>query len=109
MSAINTTIEAVADHTATLTTRPDGSVLLTLSKGETILVRKVFGREIMQSEQSINSMIHELVWDVKLAKGEVKWKEKDCKLMTRKIPTFTGEAIQLTAAKALFGRRKLKR
>jgi hypothetical protein len=95
-------------YTATLTHRPDGNVLLTLSMGKSLALRKVIDGDIVKSEQCVKALIHELVRDIKLASGDITWQGSESRWVKRELPTFTGNPLQLTAAKSLFSRRKIK-
>lgn len=108
MKNISEIFNAFPGHTVTLTPRPDGNVLLTLCRGPVFILRKVFPGETISSEQGVHAIISELTRDLKLASGEVTWQGKDSHWIRRELPTFTGEPIQLTAAKTLFSRRELK-
>ncbi len=108
MKAINEIYNAFTEHTVTLTPRPDGNVLLTLYRGNVFTLRKVFSGETVSSEIGVRAIINELTRDIKLANGEVTWQGKDSPWVKRDLPTFTGEPIQLTAAKTLVSRRGLK-
>lgn len=108
MKIINEIYNAFPGHIVTLTPRPDGNVLLTLCMGNVFILRKVFPGETVSSETGVRGIINELTRDLKLASGEVTWQGKDSPWVRRDLPTFTGEPIQLTAAKTLFSRRELK-
>jgi len=108
MKVMNETCQPQPEYTATLTQRPDGNVLLTVSVGKTLALRKVLDSEAMRSEACLNALIHDLVRDIKLANGEVTWKGNESRWVKSKLPTFTGDPIQLTASKSLFMRRKIK-
>ncbi|MGG5872244.1 DUF3509 domain-containing protein [Pseudomonas peli] len=108
MKFINEIYNAFPGHTVTLTPRPDGNVLLTLCMGSVFTLRKVFPGEAVSSETGVHAIINELTRDLKLASGEVTWQGKDSPWIRRDLPTFTGEPIQLTAAKTLFSRREIK-
>lgn len=108
VKVINEIYSAFPGHTVTLTPRPDGNVLLTLSTGNVFTLRKVFPGEAVSSAAGVQAIINELTRDLKLASGEVTWQGKGSPWVRRDLPTFTGEPIQLTAAKTLFSRRELK-
>ena len=108
MKIINEIYNAFPGHTVTLTPRPDGNVLLTLCAGSAFSLRKVFPGEAVSSEKGVRALIMELTRDIKLASGEVTWEGQDSPWVKRDLPTFTGEPVQRTAAKALFSRREIK-
>ena len=109
MSMINEACKSLPEYTATLTQRPDGNVLLTLRIDESLALRKVIDGKAISSETCVNALIHDLVRDVKLSGGNVRWNGKENNWVKAKLPTFTGEPIQLTASKSLFSRRKIKK
>lgn len=88
--------------------RPDGKLVLTLRDGVTQKMTscKVIEREVVFCEQRVRHLIHEVVREQKLAKGEAL-----CALDGRwesELPTFTGGPIQQTASKTLVARRRLE-
>lgn len=95
------------EYTAAITSRPDGNILLTLRRGKKIALRKVLDEERLRSEKCINTLIRELVRDIKLASGDVSWREKKGLWAKGILPTFTGKSVQVTASKTLFLRRKI--
>lgn len=108
MKIINEIYNAFPGHSVTFTPRPDGNVLLTLCRGNIFTLRKVFPGETVRSETGVRAIINELTRDIKLASGEVTWEGNDSPWVKRDLPTFTGEPVQLTAAKTLFSRREIK-
>jgi len=107
MSALNDICEAFPEHAVELNTRPDGSVLLILSKRDEVTLRKVIDRAVISSHDDARGLMREVLRDMKIAQGNITWNGKDSQWLSGELPTYKGGPIQLTAAKKLFAQRKI--
>lgn len=98
---------ALPDHTISISPRPDGRYLLTISKeGEDILLKAV-DKGAVDTEEGARALQREILRDRKLVSGEVNWKGSGAQWVSRHLPTFTGEPVNPTAAKMMWSRRNL--
>lgn len=105
--AIKEFFDAFPGYDISIKPRPDGKLVLTLRQGENAKMTscKVIEREVVFCEQRVRHLIHEVVREQKLAKGEALCAQ-DGRWETE-LPTFTGSPIQQTASKTLVARRRL--
>ena len=85
--------------------RPDGSFFLSICKAGTEVFAKVVERDRLTSDSGIRSLLHDILRGQKLVSGEVSWKGVGAHWISRKLPTFTGIAVNPTAAKQMWTRR----
>ncbi len=98
---------ALPDYTVSITPRPDGMYLLSISKeGESIFLKAV-DKMAVDSEDGALALQREILRDRKLVSGEVNWKGTGAQWVSRKLPTFTGAPVNPTAAKMMWSRRNL--
>jgi len=105
-AAVNQLISALPAHEVSLTPRPDGMYLLTISKDGAAIFTKAVDKQAL-SEQGVYALQHEILRDRKLVSGEVNWKGAGAQWVSRKLPTFTGAPVNPTAAKMMWSRRNL--
>ncbi|TBU91976.1 DUF3509 domain-containing protein [Phytopseudomonas dryadis] len=106
--AIRELFAALPDHHVAITPRPDGMLLLTLSKdGEPVFV-KAIERQTVICKERVDALLHEIMRDRKLVSGEISWKGQGAQWVNRKLPTFTGAPVNPTAAKMMWARRNLE-
>ncbi|MNF56409.1 hypothetical protein D3C85_1118070 [compost metagenome] len=103
----NAFCDAFPQYNVALNPRPDGSLLLTLSKDDKSF-SKVIDGNVCYSEQHAGHVIHELLRDMKLAAGEVTCRDTETDWVHHELPTYYGGAIYMTASKTLVTRRKLE-
>lgn len=106
-AAIDHLNSALPDHTVSITPRPDGMYLLTISReGEAIFLKAV-DKTSIDTADGARALQREILRDRKLVSGEVNWKGTGAQWVTRKLPTFTGAPVNPTAAKMMWSRRNL--
>lgn len=86
--------------------RPDGRVLVTLSKDGEAVFMKAVERQAVAAEQGLTGLLREIQRDHKLVSGEVSWKGAGAHWVHRSLPTFTGKPVNPTAAKTMWQRRQ---
>ncbi|PZW64559.1 hypothetical protein F471_04080 [Pseudomonas sp. URMO17WK12:I1] len=98
---------ALPDYSVSITPRPDGMYLLSISrKGEDIFLKAV-DKAAIDTEDGARALEREILRDRKLVSGEVNWKGAGAQWVSRKLPTFTGAPVNPTAAKMMWSRRNL--
>lgn len=108
LAAINQLTTVLPDHQVSITPRPDGMYLLTISKDGAAIFAKAIDKQTM-SKEGIYALQHEILRDRKLISGEVNWKGAGAQWVSRQLPTFTGAPVNPTAAKMMWSRRNLDR
>ncbi|MBD9481499.1 DUF3509 domain-containing protein [Pseudomonas sp. PDM14] len=99
--------DAFPGYDISIKPRPDGKLVLTLRDGgsQKMTSCKVIERDVVFCEQRVRHLIHEVVREQKLAKGEALCAQDG--RWASELPTFTGGPIQQTASKTLVARRRL--
>lgn len=93
-------------HDVKIAKRPDGKLLVTLSRnGETIFMKAVEPQAVV-FEDGLRGLLREIQRDHKIASGEVSWKGAGAQCVHRSLPTVTGAPVSPTAAKTMWKRRQ---
>ncbi|TBU87152.1 hypothetical protein [Phytopseudomonas dryadis] len=106
--AIEQLIENLPGHDVDFRKRPDGMLLMTLSKDGEAVFSKAIDRQTVVCEKRVKALLHEIMRDHKLVSGEINWKGQGAQWIDRSLPTFTGAPINPTAAKMMWARRNLE-
>lgn len=107
MNALNEICEAFPEHAVEFDTRPDGSVLITLSKNNRVTLRKVIDHAAVGSHRDTRGLVREVLREMKIAQGHLTLRKDGSQWVAEELPTYKGDPIQLTAAKKLFAQRKV--
>lgn len=105
--AIKEFFDSFPDYDVKIKPRPDGTLLLTMHKGETPALNKAIDSAAIFCDRSMRDLVREVQRDIKLASGEIRFHGEGSQWIRNKLPTFTGGPIHETASKTLVARRKL--
>lgn len=104
-SAVQFLTENLPGHQVQFSKRPDGKLLMTLSQdGETVYMKALESKSV-SAEAGLRELVREIQRDRKLVSGEISWKGHGAQWLAQQLPTFTGAALNPTAAKTLWNRR----
>lgn len=105
--AIKEFFDSFPDYDVKIKPRPDGTLLLTMRRGELPALNKAIDSTAIFCERAMRDLIREVQRDIKLAAGEIRFHGEGSQWIRNKLPTFTGGPIHETASKTLVARRKL--
>lgn len=106
--AIKEFFEAFPAHSVSIKPRPDGMLLLTLSKPNEVPLSKAIDSAAIFNQDRVRELIFDVNLSLKLANGQAIEKDDGDRWGLRDLPTFTGGPIHITASRLLVHKRKLE-
>lgn len=100
--------EAFPAHEVSIKPRPDGMLLLTLSKQNEVPLSKAIDSTTIFNRERVRELIFDVTLSLKLANGQAIDKDDGDCWGLRELPTFTGAPIHMTASRMLVHKRKLE-
>jgi hypothetical protein len=101
-------IQAFPQYAVDVTLRPDGLILLTLSKDDKTLHSRAVSVQSMLSPESVAELIAQLRWGIKAAEDNADWRDEYAAIGRAELPTYTGTPVYFRALQTLVSRRVLK-
>ena len=104
--AIKEFFDAFPAHSVSIKPRPDGMLLLTLTKENEVELVKAIDSAAIFNPSSVRELIFDVTLSLKLANGQAIEKDDGDHWGLRNLPTFTGGPIHVTASRMLVHKRK---
>lgn len=101
-------MQAFPDYAVNTALRPDGSILVTLSKDEKPLHTRAVTVDSMLSPENVTELVAQLRWGIKAAEDSTDWKDDYASMARSDLPTYTGTPVYFRALQTLVSRRVLK-
>ncbi|MBU1332815.1 MAG: DUF3509 domain-containing protein [Gammaproteobacteria bacterium] len=98
---------AFPEHTVSVTPRPDGNLLLTLSKDDVSQYSRAVNVDAMFAKPAAEKLIKQLRRDMKLEEQGGAWSSQDAPWLCAELPTYLGGPIHFRAMQTLVARRKI--
>ena len=101
-------IQAFPDYAVDASLRPDGLILLTLSKDNKPLHARAVSVQSMLSPENVTELVGQLRWGIKAAEENADWRDEYASIGRSTLPTYTGTPVYFRALQTLVCRRVLK-
>ncbi|MHA6494393.1 DUF3509 domain-containing protein [Pseudomonas borbori] len=99
---------AFPEYAVSAAPRPDGSILLTLSKDDKPRHSRAVAVNSMLTQEAVQDVIAQLHWGIKAAEDNADWADNYQSMARSNLPTYSGTPVYFRALQTLVSRRILK-